>query len=415
MNHGFKQPRNLVRACLAGLLCYFVLAGLAGAQSAYDELPVDAWWMRYEGASLEHSYSTVEAGYTSECFLYSGTVMNSYSYGVYTYSASLKKCQVFIRDDVGTSSFVLKGFIIRPQCLSGYTFTAYANTADSNPYTGLCKRPKCQTSSSSCFISSQTPISSIPASACIEGCVVAQALGSQQERYVAGAQTFYYEVLKAVTANRCYVAGGTTVVVCNSGPPSPQDPCSVPGASTTTSCGGGTGCPAGSTVLANGACTPNDSNAPCPAASYRVDGQGACIPYPGGAGSGGAGSGGGGAGTPGAGGASGSAGGAGGAGGAGSGTGGGGGGAGGQGGGGGSAGSGGSGGAGGAAGANGSDGAGGIAKDDVKCGTTGALCQTKFQEYLEYVKGVFDLTGSDAADATKGRAEVAASAGGLLR
>ena len=401
-SHGFQQPRNVVRAFAAWLVCYFVLAGLTFGQAAFEELPPDSWWIRYEGAGLEHNYSSVDQGLSSECFLYAGTVMNSVGNSIYVYNPSFKKCKVDIRDDDGNASFVLWPFNIRPQCLSGYTYTTYADSADGNPYTGLCKRPKCATSSVTCFVMSQTPISSVPVSACLAGCVVAQAIVSTQERFVGGAQTYFYTIQKANTASRCYVAGAGSEVVCNSGPPPPQDPCAIPGASTNPACGGGSGCPANSTVLANGACTPNDSAAPCPAASYRVDGQGACVPYPGGAGSGGGGSGsGGGGGTSGAGGASGSSGGAGGAGGAGSSTGGGGGG--------GSGGQGGGGGAGGGAGSGGQGGRGGEAGKGAECGPGKMLCEETFKDYVDKVKEFFE---GDATEMANGKAEIAKARSG---
>lgn len=407
MDHGFKQPRYVVRACLAGLLCYFILAGLSGnALAALDRRPPLYWTSNMgfppgQGATPDAAIADSCAYWYANAVDYPAGQLAPVLDSVNGYATC--KAQRYIDDQGNKQVIGSSSMSLIPTCEGGYTWDRI--NGDNNAWTGACVKPACLADSTTCFMAgSSSSALTVQGSVCTQGCVINQSVNGCQERYIGGVQTFYCQLTRSKTTTACDTPTSGSVACATSGPPL-QDPCAMPGAATSSSCGGGSGCPAGTTVLANGACTPNDSNAPCVPPSYRVGGVGACVPYAGAGDSGGGGTGT--AGAGGTGGNSGATGGAGGSGGAGSATGGGGGG--------GSGGQGGGGGAGGSAGAGGQGGqggAGGASKDDVKCGTTGNLCQTKFQEYFDYVKGLFDLTGSDASDATKGRAEIAKASGG---
>lgn len=402
MNHGLKQPGNLVRACFAGLLCHFVLAGLALGQAGFLYEPVTQWLV--PGGSGYLDASSPDDGAAKACLNWVQERTNSYSDLVVTHGYYHNGFGCAARDNSLTPYINLTSSNMGWTAVCPFGFEL--NGSQLWPYpTPNCKKNICVVASTTCYTSSNYQLTAVTPNACANGCQITQALGSCVERFTAGAQLYFCTLNKSTTGPTCNFDSGA--VACSTSAPGVQNPCELPGANTSPACGGGTGCPAGTTALANGACTANDSGAPCPAQSYRVDGHGACVPFPGtGAGSGGSGSGAsGGAGSVGAGGSAGGSGASGGSGGAGSGTGGGGGG-------GGSGGGGGAGGSAGAGGQGGQGGAGGASKEDVKCGTTGNLCQTKFQEYFDYVKGLFDVTGGDAAAAADGRSEIAKAAAG---
>lgn len=269
-----------------------------------------------------------------------------------------------------------------PVCEIGTTFSY-----PGRPYeAGVCRKVDCPTTSRSCFMRSNTGVLTVPPSSCTNGCLFTNTLGGAQERYEGGQLIYWYPLSIAGSGGECNTSSYAAPACTDSTPP-PQDPCMLPGAATSPACGGGAGCPVGTTVLANGACTPNSPSSPCLPPNYR-NAQLMCVPIPVGSGDGGSG-------IPGSGGASGSVGGAGGnggTGGAGSGTGAG------AGGGGGSGGQGGGGGAGGVGGGGGVGGAGGAGKDDVKCGATGNLCQSKFQSYYDDFMSFFGVSPATAAE-----------------
>lgn len=398
-SHGFKQSRSLVRVGLAWLCFYFVFSGFGLAQSGFEQIPA-RWQVKAENLPYSTEYGDVEVGFYQACFLGAGRVLDSFSSEVFTAPGDpTRYCRVMYHGTYGDGQVNLQ-LTAYPMCDTGFTFSA--NDGDTSRYTGSCKKLRCQPASSTCWLSSSMAISSVPSSACILGCVTAQGITDTQERFTSGQPTWYYHISKARTTTTCATNTAANEVSCNASAPAVQDPCGLPDAASNPSCGGGAGCGPGYTMIANGACTANDSNAPCVAPSAR-DIHGVCVPYAGaGGGTGGGGTGA--AGTGGSGGNSGSTGGAGGSGGAGSSTGGGGGGgSGGQGGGGGGGGTGGGGGSGGVG------GAGGAGKEDVKCGTTGDLCQTKFQEYFDAVK---DFFAGDPVLAADGKAEVLKSDAG---
>ena len=393
LSNGFQQPCRLVRIVFAFFCGYFVFSGLGlGQAGGFDEQAPD-YWTAYTSVTNRQG-NTVASAQDAVCGATALTIQDSYAYDSVLLGGNLT-CRVRSWVNGNQTQDRYFAYTYAPQCGAGFIWAP--NDGDTSGQTGKCKRPKCIESSESCYLSSQTPISSVATSVCVTGCVVAQTLGPTEERYVGGVQIYYYQVLKAHTSSRCYVVGGATPVACNSGAPTPQDPCALPGASTNPQCGGSTGgCPPGTTVLANGSCTPNDAASPCPAGSYRIDGHGACVPYPGGdPGNGGNGSGAGAAGVAGSGGNSGGAGGTGGSGGAGSSSGGGGGG-----------GQGGQGGGGGAGGAGGGGGQGGDAGKGAECGPGKMLCEDTFQTFFTAVKDFFK---GDVAEEAEGKAEIAKS------
>lgn len=410
MQYGLQQPCDVVRNLFARYVCYLVLAGLAvlagpgSAQQSGDTLPVDFWstgWFDFqviEPTAAAAAQTTCNAWYDKfpQAYNLRETLWIAPGYSAFGCHGR------YVDADYNTKHLYSAYFSLYPTCANGYNLQTSAGDIRSN---ALCVRAACLQNSEVCQLTANTSSVVLAAAVCKNTCLLTQSLGACTERFIGGQQLFFCQVTKQTTGAHCSSTGGVEAA-CSSISPPAQDPCQLPGAATNPACGGGAGCPTGYTVLANGACTPNDSSAPCVPPSYRVGGVGACVPYAGpGAGTGGGGTGA--AGAGGTGGNSGSTGGAGGNGGAGSANGGGGGG--------GSGGQGGGGGAGGSAGAGGQGGqggAGGAAKEDVKCGATGALCQTKFEEYFQYVKDLFGVTGSDATAAASGRAEIAKSDAG---
>lgn len=394
--HGFQQPGALVRAFFACVSAYFIFSGFVLGQASFLTRAPESFTVGNASGSYTSTAAYLDSARNQQCQMVMLSIRDSTSFALVgsgpAYLDDPMKCLVtYTTNDTGGSAVFPMNQYVTFICSEGYTWDSFNN--DNNPYTGVCKKPSaCTPSFESCYLSSTTEISSAAATVCVSGCVVAQSLGTPEIRYSGGVQTFFYNISKAKTAVSCSVMGGGSPILCNSGAPGPQNPCELPSAASSVACGGGTGCPPNTTVLANGACTPNDSNAPCPAQSYRVDGAGACIPYPNaGAGTG---STGGGSGAAGGAGAAGSAGGAGSAGSTGTGT---------------NGGTGGGGGGGGSGGTGGAGGAGGAAKDDVKCGATGDLCQNKFQEYFDAVK---EFLAGDATIAAAGKAAIAKSEAG---
>lgn len=413
VENGFKQPRDVVCAGLAFCRRYLVfsrlgltlLALLANSAHSVVLATKDPIGWNNSASGYEVTYGSWSEALNMACFFESGRISASFAqsiaapYGGQNMSIGTRRCKI---DRYGTYSVetVYVNVSATPVCAeNGVVFTPYGGEFYT---TSKCDVPTCPASSSQCLLKSTSPISSIPGSACVESCQIVQSITGTEDRFIGGVHTWYYSITKASTGSKCSATGGAAgLVSCNATEVPPQDPCALPDSATNQACNGGGGCPAGQTVLANGACTPNDSNAPCVPPSYR-NSQGACIPYSGpgtGSGTGGSGT----AGSGGNSGATGGQGGSGGAGGAGSGTGGG------AGGGGGSGGQGGGGGSGGGGGEGGKGGDGGATKDDVKCGTTGDLCQSKFQQYYDSFKEFFT---ADAGEVAEGKAEMAKSRAG---
>lgn len=396
-NVRFKQPGHVVRLGLAFLWAYFVLAGpgLVFAQAGFDERDPESWLATANGRQA--SGTDKGTAMDGACALGALYVQDSFAY---TVIASSKTCKVSVRSAGTLVNYMYFDIGLTPICPANYVWST--NDGDNNADTGKCKRPQCVPATQTCWLMTGTPIATVPASVCVNSCVVAQSKGSEEIRYERGQQKFFYEIIKATTSSRCYVAGAGSLVACNTGAPGPQDPCQLPDASTNPACGGGNGCPAGTVAGPNGSCVPGDpGNGECPTGTYRVGGQGACVPYPG---SGTGGDGGTGGGASGSSGVSGGDGGAGGAGASGSGS------NGGAGGGGGAGGAGGQGGGGGAGGAGGAGGVGGAAGESAKCGSGFMVCEDTFKEYWDYLKDYFK---GSAAEETAGKEEITkARAGG---
>jgi hypothetical protein len=290
--HRSQQSSNVVRHWFARLLCYYFLAfglGVAAAQapgSGFESEPPTEW-LGCSGTVCRSYGSALSAG-TGSCQMTSLSYQNSISYELRNFGLQNESCRVtrLIADTVGMTETVTAGIFVTPVCAGGFTWDAI--TPDGNKYTGSCKRKACVTSTLTCYFKSNTAMDSVPLAACEEGCVIAQSLGNEEERFEAGIQKFYYAITKVRTATRCYVAGGGAVSVsCNSGAPKEQNPCELPDAVNNPACGGGTGCGAGYVEVGSGACAPDanndgvpDGDNECVAGTYRPNGTGSCVPFP---------------------------------------------------------------------------------------------------------------------------------------
>ncbi|TAG01264.1 MAG: hypothetical protein EAZ43_11720 [Betaproteobacteria bacterium] len=342
------------------------------AQAAFEETDPVLWTATLTSgawtvAPVVASASNPAQALQTACFFAGGKIQDSVNqyYERIAGQSNLYTCWVEIRDDRGVVTWVAFSGGVTATCPNGYS---YSDATPDNDYTtGKCKRPSCAPSVTlTCHIKSGAPISSVPAARCDGACVWTQQIGPQEERFEAGVQSFFYEFTKIRTAARCYVAGSAGgAVSCNSGPPTPQEPCQLPAASENPQCGGGTGCPSGTAKNNAGACMPDadgdgapDGDGGCPSGTYKPGGVGACIPFPGGSEDGDDGDNG-------------------------------------------------DGGNGGATG--GGNGTGNGSATGTKCGDTGNLCQTKFQEYLEFIKDYFK---GDAGEEAAAKAEIAKSRAG---
>lgn len=242
--------------------------------------------------------------------------------------------------------------------------------------TGLPKDARCMIEQPCALETAVACVIALPNGAAIpsrtnrSGCAATTTVGSCNNVITRSGNTYtqtpYCSITQTPTGQ---LATTEPALACTNQPAPPQDPCQIPGAVCTGASDTPPTCPNG-TVYANGICS--DANNGCPAGTSRttgiggVGGTGACAPFAigGGSGDGAAGTGG-------------SAGGAGGVGGAGTGS---------------TPGAGGAGGGGGSGGTGGAGGSSGAGKEDVKCGATGNLCQSKFQDFYNSMTEWFGVS-----------------------